>query len=206
MEQQKIIEKLIAYMNTEGIKQVQLAERLGWRPQEVSNILTGHKPIGGRRLSHIAKTLGLTFEIGHDLPGAPIPPPLEGSIPVISLAKGGTEGFFDEQGYPVGHGYKSLKRPYDLTDPNAYGVEVRGDSMVPRYDEKDVVIASPRKEVVNGDYVVAKTRSGEVLVKRIRFSNGMVILESVNQTYPPVILKKEDVVFHHKIVWVKPRG
>ncbi len=206
MVESKAIEKLKEYMDEHGLTQKQLAKKLGWSTSDLSNTLKGRKPIGGKRLQHIATTLKVSFKISHELPGEPIPPPLTGDIPVVSLAKGGPAGFFDEQGYPVGEGFRKVKRPYDLTDPRAYGVEIRGDSMAPRYDEKDIVIASPRKQVVSGNYVILKTVKGEVMVKRVRFKDSLFILESINPAYEPLVLTKDEVLFFHKIVWVKPRG
>ncbi len=191
-----VVEKLKEYMASESITQAVLAERLGWSPQVLNDILSRRRGVGHKRLAHIAQTLGLTFEIGGTL-GEPLPPP-QGELPVISLAKGGVEGFFDDQGYPAGEGFRQVKRPYDVSDPHAYGVEVRGDSMAPRYEERDIVIASPIKQVASGDYCVLKTKQGEVMVKRVRFSDGMTILESINPNYEPILLKKKDLVFCHR--------
>ncbi len=138
------------------------------------------------------------------LPGGPVPPPLPGDIPVVAFVKGGDKGFFDEQGYPVGEGFKKTKRPYDVKDPRAYGVEVRGTSMAPKFEERETLIVSPAAPVVNGDFVVARTTSDESMVKRIYFRDGLIVLESFNE--PPLIYKKEEVLFYHKVVWVKQRG
>ena len=37
--------------------------------------------------------------------------------------------------------------PGDLHDPNAYGIQVRGDSMIPAHRPNSVAIASPRRRV-----------------------------------------------------------
>lgn len=198
-----IVEALKNYLIEEGITQKTLAERLGWSPGTLNNVLQGREPIGIKRQLHIFKTLGLPFE-SHDLPGEPIPPP-RGELPVVSLAQGGPKGFFDEQGFPAGEGFRKVKRPYDVRDPHAYGVEIRGDSMAPKYEERDIVIASPQKQVASGDYAVVKTAKGEVMVKRVRFKDTMVILESLNPAYEPLLLKKAEVLFLHKIVWVKQK-
>ena len=193
------------YMTANGLSQKELAEKLGWSPSGLNNVLKDREPLGIKRLLHISKTLGIHFEeIGYDLPGEPIPPP-RGELPVVSLAQGGPKGFFDEQGFPAGEGFRKVKRPYDVRDPHAYGVEIRGDSMAPKYEERDIVIASPQKQVASGDYAVVKTCKGEVMVKRMRFKDGMVILESLNPAYEPLLLKKAEVLFCHKIVWVKQK-
>lgn len=196
--------KLKEYMVENNINQTQLAQKLGWSLPNLSETLSGHRPLGIKRLLHITDKLGITFEIkGIEHYGTPVPPPI-GTVPVISFAKGGLDGFFDDMGYPVGEGFRKVKRPYDLTDPNAYGVEIRGSSMAPKFEERDIVLVSPRKEVVNGDYVVVKTTKDEVMVKRIFFRDGLIVLESFNE--PPLVYKKTEILFYHKIVWIKPRG
>lgn len=128
-----------------------------------------------------------------------------GQIPVVGLVEAGRGGFYDDQGYPVGQGMYSVARPFDITDPNAYGVEVSGDSMVPRLYDKDVVIASPARTVSSGDLVVARLADDEVMIKRVRFKGDLVILESVNPAYEPRIVSRAEVKFLHRVVWIKPR-
>lgn len=125
-------------------------------------------------------------------------------IPVVGLVEAGKGGFYDDQGYPVGQGMYSVSRPYDIKDPNAYGVEVAGDSMVPRLYERDVVLASPAKQVLSGDLAVIRLADDEVVIKRVRFKDDLVILESVNPTYEPRILTRHEVKFMHRVVWIKP--
>ena len=131
-------------------------------------------------------------------------PPSTGTIPVISMIQGGEEGYW-ENAYPVGYGYRTIKRPYDVNDPNAFAVEVRGQSMSPKYDEGDVIVVCPSKEVHSGDSVAVKLKSGAVMVKRVRFAGDMVMLESINPAYEPIIVSREDIDFIRKIVWKKER-
>lgn len=138
-------------------------------------------------------------------PGGPVAEPVIERIPVVGMVEAGGGGFYDDQGYPVGQGMYTVARPYDVRDVNAYGVEVSGDSMVPRLYEKDVVVASPAKSVVSGDLAVVRLSSDEVTIKRVRFRDELIILESVNPAYEPRILSRDEVKFMHKVVWIKPR-
>ncbi len=99
---------------------------------------------------------------------------------------------------------KRVLRPVDVIDRDAYGVEVRGDEMSPRFEDGEMVIASPAAPVKNRDYVVTVI-GGEAVVRRIRFSGDLVILEPINPSYEPVISPKEKVPFVHKVVWAKLR-
>ena len=125
-------------------------------------------------------------------------------IPVVGLAEAGSGGFYDDQGYPVGQGMYTVSRPPDIADPNAYGVEVAGDSMVPRLCHKDVVIASPALAVQSGDLAVVRLADDEVMIKRVRFRYNLIILESVNPAYEPKIVEPGEVRFLHRVVWIKP--
>ena len=100
---------------------------------------------------------------------------------------------------------RRVSRPYDLKDANAFGVEVRGDSMSPRYENKEIVVCSPNKEWHSGDYCVVKTMSGEYLIKRVKKENGNLVLISIAHGYDPVIMPLSDIAGIYRIVWKKER-
>lgn len=87
--------------------------------------------------------------------------------------------------------------------PSEYGIKIRDDSMIHRYERGGMVIASPTERVVNSNDVVVKTKRGEVMARRIRFEGNTVILESVNPAYKPIPLRKDEIDFCHKITWYR---
>ncbi|HVC62035.1 MAG TPA: helix-turn-helix transcriptional regulator, partial [Acetobacteraceae bacterium] len=87
-------------------------------------------------------------------------------IPLIGLAQAGGEGFFDDGGYPVGGGWDEVSLP-DIADPNAYALEISGESMDPVFRDGDLVIVSPSAPIRRGDRVVARTMGGEVMAKQL---------------------------------------
>lgn len=122
-------------------------------------------------------------------------------VPVIGYAQAGAEGFFDDAGYPTGNGWDEVEFP-DVGDPNAYALEIAGDSMQPVYRDGDVVIVSPAGDVRRGDRVVVKTVQGEVMAKElVRQSAIKLELTSINQAHGDRTLAAGDVVFMHRIVW-----
>jgi phage repressor protein C with HTH and peptisase S24 domain len=127
------------------------------------------------------------------------------TIPVIGLAQAGDGGFFDDAGFPVGGGWERVALPgsgIDDDDPNAYALEISGDSMLPLYREGDKIIVSPSANVRRGDRVVVKTRDGEILAKLLSRQTAEVIeLTSLNPDYPNRVLTTDDVVFLARIIW-----
>ncbi len=122
-------------------------------------------------------------------------------IPLIGLAQAGGEGFFDDGGYPVGGGWDEVTLP-DIADPNAYALEISGDSMDPVFRDGDLVIVSPSAPIRRGDRVVARTMSGEVMAKQLaRRSARRVDLRSLNPTYPNYSFDLAEVSWLHRIVW-----
>jgi phage repressor protein C with HTH and peptisase S24 domain len=122
-------------------------------------------------------------------------------IPLIGFAQAGGEGYFDDGGYPVGGGWDEVSLP-EIADPNAYALEISGDSMEPVFRDGDVVIVSPAAPVRRGDRVVLRTRKGEVMAKQLqRRSARRVELLSLNPAHPNFTFELADVAWLHRIVW-----
>ena len=92
-------------------------------------------------------------------------------IPLIGFAQAGAAGYFDDGGYPVGGSWDEVSLP-EIADPNAYALEISGDSMEPVYRDGDQVIVSPASPIRRGDRVVVRTCEGEVMAKQLVASVG----------------------------------
>lgn len=122
-------------------------------------------------------------------------------IPLIGLAQAGGDGFFDDGGFPVGGGWDEVSLP-EITDPNAYALEISGDSMEPVYRDGDMVIISPTAPIRRGDRVVVRTTRGEVMAKQLaRRSARRVELKSLNPSHPDYSFDLTEVAWLHRIVW-----
>ena len=124
------------------------------------------------------------------------------AIPLVGRGGAG-RGQFSVDGFPVGEGWRRVARPYDLKDPNAFAVEVIGDSMTPLFKNLDVVVCSPAAEWYSGNYCAIQTQEGEYLIKRVHKSDGQLTLISENPRYEPVSVPFEQVAGVFKIVWHK---
>ena len=122
-------------------------------------------------------------------------------IPLIGLAQAGGEGYFDDGGYPVGGGWDEIAVP-EIGDPNAYALEISGESMEPVFRDGDVVIVSPGAPVRRGDRVVVRTQKGEVMAKELkRQSAKRVDLRSLNPAHPDYSFEIPEITWMHRIVW-----
>ncbi len=133
------------------------------------------------------------------LPAAPRPQSRR--IPLIGLAQAGGEGYFDDGGYPVGGSWDEVSLP-EVTDGNAYALEISGESMEPVFRDGDLVIVSPNAPIRRGDRVVVRTVRGEVMAKQLaRRSARRVELRSLNPAHPDYNFDLSEVSWIHRIVW-----
>ncbi len=122
-------------------------------------------------------------------------------IPLIGLAQAGSEGFFDDGGYPVGGSWDEVSLP-EIGDLNAYALEISGASMEPVFRDGDVVIVSPAAPIRRGDRVVVRTIEGEVMAKQLaRRSARRVELKSLNPAHRDRSFDLKEVAWVHRIVW-----
>lgn len=114
-------------------------------------------------------------------------------IPVIGEVKGGDDGYLTELDYPVGHGEGVVD--YPTSDPNAYALRVRGDSMHPRYRAGEFVVVEPGVEPLPGDDVVVALHDGRKLLKELNWArDGEVQLLSINNHFGPLTIPLAEVL------------
>ena len=100
-----------------------------------------------------------------------------------------------------GGAFDFLPRPAGLADPHAYAVEIRGDSMFPRFKDGERVVVSPQSGAGPGHDVVARLATGEVVCKTLQLARGQqVLLASANPTHEDLLLARRDIIFLHRVV------
>lgn len=121
-------------------------------------------------------------------------------IPLIGFAQAGAGGFFDDAGFPVGHGFDLIELPG--ADEGSYALKVQGDSMLPVYRNGDVLIVRPTNDARLGDRVVVRTSGGEVMAKVLeKRSAGHIELRSLNPEHPMRKVAASEVEWIARIVW-----
>ena len=123
------------------------------------------------------------------------------SVPLLGFAQAGTGGFFDDAGFPVGHGFDLIEMPGG-PEEGAYALKVQGDSMLPLYRDGDVLVVRPEASVRKGDRVVVKTSSGEVMAKVLaRRTPSEIELLSLNPEHPSRQFSAKEIEWVARIVW-----
>lgn len=119
-------------------------------------------------------------------------------VPVINKVTAGYPADFTDMGYPAQVADDYIRTP-DICDPDAFAARVVGDSMEPNYQEGDIVVFSPIKEVADGmDCFVRLEPDHESTFKRIYFQtdeagNELIRIQPINNRYPPMTVPREQV-------------
>lgn len=75
-----------------------------------------------------------------------------------------------------------------------FGLQVRGDSMMPRFVEGDVVIVRQQNDAESGDIVIALVNGDEVTIKKlIKYDDKGIALVPLNPTYQPMRFSEEEI-------------
>lgn len=123
------------------------------------------------------------------------------TVPLVGFAQAGAGGFFDDAGFPAGHGWDLIELPAQSTE-NSYALKVHGDSMLPLYRNGDILIVEPGATVHKGDRVVVKTTGGEVMAKVLeRQTARSVSLLSLNPEHPDRELSTAEIEWVARIAW-----
>lgn len=122
-------------------------------------------------------------------------------VPLLGFAQAGSEGFFDDAGFPVGQGWEEVAFP-GMAEDGCYALEISGDSMAPVYRDGDRIVVTPVSEPRRGDRVVVKTTEGEVLAKEVaRITARTIELTSLNPDYEGRVLERRNVAWIARIIW-----
>jgi SOS-response transcriptional repressor LexA len=112
-------------------------------------------------------------------------------LPLISLVQAGQFTEYTDQEYPAGWSDEFLWSTEKGRHVSA--LRITGESMKPVFNEGDIVVVNPDKEVVSGNFAVVKLlKSGETTIKRVEFYDELIILRPVNDAYKPITIKAED--------------
>lgn len=173
----------------------ELSRLTGLTQVAIRNYMRGIKSPNFQALKKLAHTLDTTAD--YLLSGTPSRP---NRIPLLYEIPGGIPQDNSDGDYPAGFADEYVDRG-DITDPNAFALVVKGDSMSPRIKSGDIVIISPNSEIHTRNIAAVSIRDGEKTLKRIiRLDPGKILLQPENERYEPVVLDEWEVTFIGRVV------
>lgn len=180
-------------------------------PAFISQILTGSRKMGDQAALNLEEKLRLPSgtiampQIDAALPEARVffDAPLNISnwrtVRIMGTAQMGDNGYWYE--FEDGDGAIDVIS----TDPDAYALRVRGDSMAPAIRNNWVVWCEPNSELVSGEYVMVKTNDGRSMVKELLYANcSEISLMSLNADFGRLTLPINDVLQAHYVGGIVP--
>ncbi len=187
--------------------QKELADLLRVSSSQLSEWVTGR--YGAPSISslvRLAKALGCSVEdllVGVDPDYDRIRRSTSSAIAVVAEGDALPDGItWNESGQERPKVLRWLFRPGDLRDPRAYGIEIRGDSMLPAYRPNMIALVSPGLEVCDGEEVYAQLASGECLVRLLHMSDpGRYLLQPYNPAHSVRVVRRRDIRAMHAIVY-----
>lgn len=101
-------------------------------------------------------------------------------VPVVGRGMGGLpDRMFTDEGRPI-NGHDEYAEVYS-SDPAAFLVKVEGNSMWPKYAKGDYALVEPGTDPDLEDDVLLRTKSGEVMLKRLLSRRGGYMFGSYNE-------------------------
>lgn len=156
-----------------------------------------------RHSAHIAAFLGLPLNVVTTVgassskhppfePGPAFTRPWQ-SVQIKGCAQLGPDGYWEALSADEG----CVDVP--SSDPDAYALRVKGDSMMPAIRSGWVVWCEPNRELVPSEYVMVRTTDGQCMVKELLYINDReVSLMAVNGTYGRLTIPIDQVEqIHH---------
>jgi SOS-response transcriptional repressor LexA len=106
------------------------------------------------------------------------PPPASRDLPVMGAVKGGSEGFYFNEGEPK----EFVSRPSGLDGvANAFALYVDGDSMEPRYFAGEILYVNPNRPITRSCFVAVELQDGQGMIKQfVKRSDDVVVLRQFN--------------------------
>lgn len=73
-----------------------------------------------------------------------------------------------------------------------FALKIKGDSMMPRIQENDVVIVRKQSQVDNGSIAIVLINGNEATCKKVQYNEKGVALISYNSSFTPMFYTKEE--------------
>lgn len=181
-------DKLVELRTKKGLSQSQMAKLLNITRQAYNHYETGIRIPTAEGLNLIADI----FDVSTDH--------LLGREDVISCKKGIKIPVLGkvQAGYPA-EAIENIIDYEEITQEMAaqgeyFALQIRGDSMEPKFSEGDVVIVRKQSMVNNGDIAIVMVNGDEATVKKFyKKENGVTLMPTNTAKYEPMLFSKQEV-------------
>ena len=200
-----IISRLRESVENSGFSYVELEKRTGIAKSSIQRYVSGTtKKIPIDAVQAISKAVGVPAEyiLGWENPNKYLSPTITDDVvtfPVLGcIAAGYEEIAVEDWNGAVVEVPAAYLKGRDKKD--FFVLEVRGSSMYPLYQEKDIVLILKQNYIDHNGDVGAVIYDGEcATLKRIDISDDMVRLSPINPEYQPKELRGADLEMYHII-------
>ena len=134
------------------------------------------------------------------------PTPLQTKqIPIINKVAAGYPADFTDHDYPAGIADQYINCP-DINDPDAFACRVIGDSMLPNYQENDIIVFSPAATITSGcDCFIRIEPDHQATFKRIYFEGEQnqtqkIRLQPLNPKFSAQIYHRQQIAGAYRAV------
>lgn len=165
-----------------GISQTMLGRELGVRQSTVAMWESGKNHPNYETLLKIADFFGVGVDL---LRGEE---PVVTKIPVLGRVAAGPPIYAAEDII----GYVEVSDELSSSG-EVFALQIKGNSMEPRFEEGDTVIVRRQPCVENGEIAIVLIGQEEATCKKFYREDGGVRLVSINPQYPPMLFSEEDL-------------
>ena len=74
-----------------------------------------------------------------------------------------------------------------------FALQIRGNSMYPRYEEGDVIILRKQETCENGQDCAIRVNSDDVTFKRVKMNSDGIMLQAINPDYDSYIYTNKEI-------------
>lgn len=194
-----------------GKKQRACAEKWDTSPSTLSQITSANavRNLGDELARKIERAEGLpagwmdTLQTGGPShsniePGPPITSPFR-AVKIVGTAQMGSEGYW----YQLDEGDGVVDVP--SSDPGAYALRLKGDSMAPAIRSGWIAVVEPNHRLVPGEYVMIRLEDGESMLKELLYANDVEIsVMSINDAYGRRTIPVEQIAQIHYVGAIVP--
>ena len=89
--------------------------------------------------------------------------------------------------------YEELKPEMLIGDKKYFALKVKGDSMMPKFQEGDVLIVRQQDDCENGAYAIVAVNGDDATFKKVIKRENGIILQPLNTIYEPIIFDKKQI-------------